>query len=166
MNDQDDQGYSSLGYTGPAVIATLTWAKKTEPEASNSSLSPSNDSDEHIPMPLKASGVLPTNFDFGPSDGALEISEDESPEARLVKIAINFVKISQLFGNGRWVTLSSRNYRNFCAPRKVPSSERSLFLDLVLRGVLIADGDEYTVGPQMAFFLSGHVTNFSDSLAA
>jgi hypothetical protein len=155
MFDQDDRR-NREPYTGPTVLKTLTWAPRTTAAVAQES----SDSacDLSIPMPLQASSLSPMDFNFGTLSGPLEISEIEPSAARLEKVAINFVKMSQFFGFGRWIEVSTKEYSKFCAPRIVTASERSLFIDLVLRRCLIAHGDKYAIGPHMAFFLSKHVT--------
>lgn len=158
--DQDGRAGSSE-YTGPAVLRTLTWTPRTSSVAQESSDSVCELS---IPMPLQASVLSPRDFDFGKLSGALEISESEPSVVRLEKVAINFVKMSQFFGFGRWIDVSTKEYSAFCAPRIITASERSLFIDLALRRCLVASSDKYTIGPQMAFFLSKYV--IKNSVAA
>lgn len=160
MFDQDDQ-LTSQPYTGPAVLRTLTWAPRTTAVAQESSDSVCNLS---IPMPLQASTLSPMDFDFGKLSGARDISESEPSAARLEKVAINVVKMSQFFGFGLWIEVSREDYQKFCGKRMVPRSEFGLLIELTLRKCLIARGDKYAIGPYMAFLLSKY--SVKNSVAA
>ncbi len=163
MFDQDDQR-TSQPYTGPAVLRTLTWAPRTKRSLLDSISDFVSGSDEPIPMPLQASTLSPMDFDFGKLSGALEISESEPSAARLEKVAINVVKMSQFFGFGLWIEVSREDYQKFCGKRMVPRSEFGLLIELTLRKCLIARGDKYAIGPYMAFLLSKY--SVKNSVAA